>query len=77
VIIGADRMYKLCDFGSAIKGPVFPYTERERSLIAEDIDRYTSIIHLNDMIFLSYNLKISFLSIIFLDERHLHIALQK
>jgi serine/threonine protein kinase len=39
VIIGADRMYKLCDFGSAIKGPIFPFTERERSRIAEDIDR--------------------------------------
>jgi serine/threonine protein kinase len=43
VLLGADRMYKLCDFGSAMKGAVFPSTERERSLISEDIDRRTTL----------------------------------
>jgi serine/threonine protein kinase len=39
VLISANRVLKLCDFGSAMVGGLFPANERERSKITDDIER--------------------------------------
>jgi AP2-associated kinase len=43
VLISANRVLKLCDFGSAMVGGLFPANERERSKITDDIERHTTM----------------------------------
>lgn len=45
LICEQDGTYKLCDFGSAKREMVFPAGDVARNAIAEDIDRYTTMVY--------------------------------